>query len=354
MINLNAIVLPDLSLLDALKKMDKEERKLLIICDSDLYYIGVISVGDIQRAIIDKKSLDLPVSDFVRSDMIYATDKDDISRVKKLMLDERIESMPIVGQDNRLVDMLEWNDLFSDHQVQADSKINSEVVIMAGGKGTRLKPLTNIIPKPLIPISEKTIVECVMDQFTPFGCSSFYLSVNYKADMIRQYFSKEKQNRDTEYKIKFVEEKEPLGTAGSLQLLQKNLSDTFIVTNCDILVDVDLYDLMEYHKKNHNVITIVSALKNFYIPYGTIETKANGELVGVNEKPTLTFQINSGLYVVEQEAIEYIEENERIDFPELIQKLMKDNKKVGVFPVSEGSWHDMGNWDAYLKIIKNM
>lgn len=347
MIDNSLLLLPETSLLSAFEQMDKTGRRLLIVADSKNKYIGVISVGDIQRAILNKQSLETKVSEVLRSDALFAKTTDDISRIKELMVQLRIESMPVVDENSMLVDVYEWNDILSDKQI-SNEVLDLPVVIMAGGKGTRLHPLTNVIPKPLVPISDKTIIEEIMDKFIAVNCKEFYLSVNYLAQEIKDFFSK-KQNKN--YTVDYFQEDKPRGTAGSLSLLKGKLEKTFFVSNCDILFDVNLSDLLSYHRKNGNAITVVSVIKTINIPYGTIETSENGVLEGLTEKPTLNYQINSGLYVVEPDALDFINGNEFLHITDLIIRLKESGKKVGVFPISEGSWMDMGNWDDYLKVI---
>lgn len=331
--------------MDALRLMDSIERKLLVICENDKF-LGVISIGDIQRALLKKMDLSDTVEHYIRPDIIFAKDTDNLQDIKKMMRLERIESMPIVDASGALVDIIEWKDVFDSNMKMTQESVCCPVVIMAGGEGRRLRPLTNIIPKPLIPVSEKTIIEEIMDRFRLADCNEFYLSVNYKADTIKNYF-----HNKTEYHIQYVQEEKPLGTAGSLFLVKDHLKGTFFVSNCDILVDVNLKDLMEYHKTNKNIATVVSVLKDYEIPYGTFETRDHGVLTKINEKPTYTYQINSGFYILEPEIFNYIKENEFIHITDLFELLIADGKRVGVFPVSEGSWSDMGNWEEYLRMI---
>ncbi len=343
------IISPHTTLFEALTLMDKIDRKLLLVVDNNKF-ISLISVGDIQRSILKKIPLESPVSSVFRNDILVAKDTDDRKTVLKRMKDERIEFMPVIDSNSKIIDILFWEDYFQDKKITSGTKLNLPVVIMAGGEGTRLRPLTNIIPKPLIPIDDKTIVEDIMDRFIDVGCNDFTFSVNYKAEKIKEYFD---GIPDKKYTVSYIQEDKPLGTAGSLYLLKDKLKQTFFVSNCDILVDVNLKDLVEYHKKNNNVITVVSVLKNYKIPYGTIETTENGMLQSLNEKPNIVYQINSGLYILEPEIFEYLPENSFMHITDLILKLKENGKNIGVFPVSEGSWIDMGNWDEYLKIIKN-
>ena len=342
MINEEMIVDSETPLIEALSLMDSINRKLLFVCDGRKF-VGVVSIGDVQRALLKKQDLNRSVSEFMRSKITYARDDEDRKTIKNKMRLERIESMPIVNNKSELIDIIEWLDLF--RESENNSILNDfSVVIMAGGKGTRLLPLTNIIPKPLIPISDKTIIEEILDRYISAGCKDFYISVNYKTDTIKKYLS-------TRYSVKYIQEEKPLGTAGSLYLLKNIIHSTFIVSNCDTIADIDFKDLIEYHKTCKNVITVVSVIKKLAIPYGTIETGIDGVLLDMKEKPEMVYQINSGIYVLQPEVLEYISDNEFMNVPDLIQKVKNANKKVGVFPISEGSWYDMGNWEEYLHLV---
>ena len=328
--------------------MDDLDRKLLIICDGNIF-LGLISIGDIQRALIQKRDLQELVIEFVRKDILYCSNKDDIDEIKKTMRQERIECMPIVDEKNKLIDIIEWEDVFNEKKAYQKTKNKYPVVIMAGGEGKRLRPLTNIIPKPLIPISDKTIIEEIIDRFYAIGSTEFYLSINYMSKTIKKFF----ENKDnSDYALSFIEENRALGTAGSLQLIRNNMHRTFFVSNCDVLVDVNYVDLLNYHKDNRNLATMVSVIKDYSIPYGTIETKEDGLLVSLSEKPTITYQINSGLYVLEPGVFAYMKEGEYLDITELLKRIVEDHQRVGVFPVSEKSYIDMGNWKDYLKLIE--
>lgn len=340
-------ILPTATILQALKAMDESERKLLLVLDNEKF-IGLLSIGDIQRSILNKIPLETPISKILRKNILFAKTTDKKETILNLMKQERIEFMPVIDESGNLSDILFWEDYFNDEKITSKKSLNLPVVIMAGGEGTRLRPLTNVIPKPLIPIDDKTIVEDIMEHFIDVGCTNFTMSVNYKADIIKDYFNKIPNKA---YTVSYIQEDKPLGTAGSLYLLKDKLNDTFFVSNCDILVDVNLVDLLNYHKNNKNVITLVSVLKNFSIPYGTIDTSDNGMLQSLNEKPNFVYQINSGLYILEPEIFKYIPENSFMHITDLIIKLKEKGMNIGVFPVSEGSWEDMGNWEDYLKLI---
>lgn len=335
------------NLTDALRQMDKVEKKILIVTSLDGKYKSIVSVGDIQRHLIENQDFTATISRVLRPTVRVANIYQRIEEIKKEMLEYRMELMPVV--DNKeLIGVYFWEDIFGEVRRKKDTHLNLPVVIMAGGKGTRLQPLTNVIPKPLIPVGDKTILEVIMDRFVDVGCHEFYMSVNYKATTIKHYLS---ELNNKEYQVSYFQEDKPLGTAGSMYLLKDKLHSTFFVSNCDIIIDQDLEDIYEYHKNNKNDITIVSALKHHTIPYGTIETEKNGVLIKLSEKPQVTYQINTGVYILEPHVLNNIPEDEFYHITHLIENVKENNGKVGVFPISEGAWQDIGEWDEYKKVL---
>jgi dTDP-glucose pyrophosphorylase len=346
---LDRIINPDFSIRDALKKMDSIGCKLLIIQDSNFTFKGLLSIGDIQRSIISNIPLEDSVSKIMRKDAKTISRNYEIDTLKKMMFERRTEFMPVI-EENQLVDVVFWEDLFDENSKAVPiNKFNLPVVIMAGGYGTRLKPITNVIPKPLIPIGEKTILENIFERFSRHGCDNFLLTINYKAELLKYYVN----DLCLDFKIEYFEERKPLGTAGSLSLLKEHIKSTFFVTNCDILIEQDYSEILNFHLENRNVITIVGALKHQTIPYGILESGVNGKLLNIKEKPDVSYLINSGMYILEKEALDYIPEDRFFHITELINILMDENKNVGVFPVSENSWKDIGDWPEYLKNILN-
>lgn len=335
------------SILKALKQMDTNSVKLLIVFDEEKF-VGILTIGDIQRCIINNHSLEDGVSSILDKNKTYCSTSDSYDEIKSKMLSIRAECMPVLNSDGSIFDVVLWEDLFPDNSIaKRDNHLNLPVVIMAGGKGTRLAPLTNVLPKPLIPISNKTIIEEIMDRFVTVGCNDFRISVNYKAEMIEHYL---KNENNTNYNLTFFKENKPLGTAGSLSLLKDKIKTSFFVSNCDIIINDDYSEIFRYHKANHNEITLVAALKYLKIPYGTISTREDGLLDKIEEKPEYVFKINAGLYILEPELLNEIPNDTYFHITNLVDKLLKENRRVGVFPVSEKSWMDIGNWDEYMKL----
>ncbi len=340
------IIHPESSLLDAMKQMDCIMVKTLFVMSDD-HFKGIVTLGDIQRAIINNIALKEPVSRILDKGKIYGYLSEGDDSIREKMRKMRAEVMPILDEQGELVDVWFWNDLFKNADLEEREKINLPVVIMAGGKGTRLKPITNVIPKPLVPIGDKTILETILDQFEEIGCTKFYMSVNYKADMIKYYLGQ----LDHKYDIEFFQENKPLGTIGSVSLLKGKITTPFFVSNCDSINEQDYRDVYDYHVSNHNDLTIVTMVKSFKIPYGVIETGEDGLMVALSEKPELTYQVNTGVYILSPSSIDEIPEGEFFHITHLMEKIKARGGRVGCFPVSEHAWKDMGEWPEFLKMI---
>lgn len=331
----------------SLKKMDIEKTKMLFVFSNN-HFEGMLTIGDIQRAILSNINLNEPIKNIIDRNKIYAYFDESIESIKQKMYRLRAECMPVLDGTGELIDVYFWTDLFGSQEGIPKPQFNIPVVIMAGGKGTRLAPLTNIYPKPLIPIGNKTIVETIMDKFVSYGCHDFHVSVNYKADMIKNYFD---FIHNDEYHISYFQEDRPMGTAGSLRLLKDKIHSTFFVSNCDIMIYDDFANILDYHRSNHNELTVIAAIKTFSIPYGTIETGENGLLESIKEKPNLSFKINTGLYILEPSLFDEIPDD-FFHITHLMEKLKKQQRRVGVFPISQNDWMDMGDWDEYMKLVK--
>ena len=335
------------NLLAALKQMDEQHVKMLFVFENK-HFVSILTIGDIQRAIVKNVSLNASIADIVNRNKKFAKAGESMESIREKMLKLRAECMPVLDDQGELVDVIYWKDLFEKDENQAREQINLPVVIMAGGKGTRLKPITNVIPKPLVPIGDKTILEKIMDQFEAIGCTKFYMSVNYKSDMMRYYLDQLEHH----YDIEFFEESKPLGTIGSVSLLKGKINTAFFVSNCDIVIDQDYRDVYDYHCENHNDLTIVTAVKSFRIPYGVVETGEDGLMTALKEKPELTYMINTGVYILNPSCIDEIPEGEFFHITQLMEKIKSHGGRVGCFPVSENAWKDMGEWPEYLRMIE--
>ena len=334
----------ELTVIETMKKLDKVAKKVLFVVKNDKL-IAAVTDGDIRRWILKKGDLNALVK-FVANYHPKFLREDNKSLAQDYMKSESIEAVPIVNDDMNVMAVVLWNV----KQVIRKNLINIPVVIMAGGLGTRLYPYTKILPKPLIPIGEIPIVEHIINRFNQYGSDQFYLVVNHKKNMIKAYFNEIEKN----YKVDYVDECKPLGTGGGLSLLKGKIDSTFILSNCDILIEEDYEKIYNYHKKENNLITMICSLKNLKIPYGVIEINEKGEIESMKEKPELTFFTNTGMYIVEPKVIEELEKDKSIGFPDIIEHYRIKAEKIGIYPISENSWMDMGQIDDMEEMRKRL
>lgn len=328
----------------AMEKMDTNARKIIYVVDNDNKLLGALSDGDIRRWILKDFSIKESVGKVMNRTPIFLPNTR-IEEATKLMKEKKVNSVPILNQKQQIKTIV-----FNSNEVIYSDKVTNPVVIMAGGKGTRLYPYTKILPKPLIPIGDTPIMERIINKFNEFGCSNFIASVNYKKNMIRSYFSEE----DRDYDITYIEEDKPLGTGGSLYLMKDLLIETFFVSNCDILVEADYSDIVSFHKEHDHDVTIVASIKNTQIPYGVIKLDSKGLLESTEEKPEFSHLINTGMYLIEPKLLNLVPENQFADLPSIIVEAKKQGMRIGVYPVSEKSWLDMGQIKEMEQMIESL
>lgn len=328
----------------AIKKIDNNGKGIVYLIENNKL-VGSLTDGDVRRSILNNENLDRKAISIanIKPKFIYVEDTD---VAEKQMILNHLNSMPILNHENEIVEIK-----FRDGQVKKpEGNLNIPVVIMAGGKGTRLYPYTQVLPKPLIPVGDKTITEHIMERFRKYGCDSFTMIVNYKKNFIQSYFKDNEKQED----IQFVEEMEFLGTAGGLKLLEGRFTDTFFMSNCDILIEEDYEKIIQYHKQNKNLITMVCANKNITIPYGTVTINDSGRALGICEKPELSFVTNTGLYVLQPEFLERIPRGSFVHITDVIQKCIEAGENVGVYSISEEQWLDMGQLDELERMKKHL
>ncbi len=335
--NIQRYVIPqNASVRDAMEKLNTGDR-ILFVVDKDNYILGALSDGDIRRWILAGNDINETVDKAMNTAPKVVTVEQN-EKARKYIHELKLHAVPVVDDNNHLIDVISRD---QEGVKTLRKRINCPVVIMAGGKGERLKPYTNIVPKPLIPIGEKPISELVIDSFRDYGCSDFYFTLNYKKNMIKAYYDE----LERDYDVHYVEEDMPLGTGGSLYYLRDKISSTFFVSNCDILLRVDYSDVLNFHKKQQNLITVVTSLKSFKIPYGTVKLDDGGRIGRLEEKPSNDYLINTGVYVLEPEVFNYLQDKKSIHLTEIVELAIKDNKNVGTYPISEEAWLDMGQFE---------
>ena len=323
------IVSKDVSIVEAAKQLEKTRGKVLYVAEN-YKLLGSLTDGDIRRAIAEKKLATVLVKDIMNCQCIRMKENQD-DEIKEIFETSEIYSIPIVNLNGELIKVR-----FRDKQIEKKQyDIGIPLVIMAGGKGTRLYPYTKILPKALVPIGEIPIAEHIINRFQKYGCKDVYLIVNHKKEMIRSYFE------SINYRLNYVNEEIQLGTGGGIALLENFKEEEFFLSNCDILIDADYEKIYNFHKTNNYFITIVAAQKTNNVPYGVIEQK-DGEFLYMKEKPSQTCIINTGLYVVSSGIKRYIKDQESVDFTELIERCKRNGKKIGVYVIREEAYMDMG------------
>jgi dTDP-glucose pyrophosphorylase len=340
------IVNPDISVLDAIRAIDAGGKKVVFICDDNKKLLGIFTDGDMRRFILKNGDLSQPVINAMNISPVVFYSYDE---AKGKMLHEKMVVYPIVDESNRLTNALFWNEN-PGQDVISEELSNVPLVLMAGGKGTRLYPFTKILPKPLIPIGDYTISERIINNFVSFGCKEVYFILNYRANMIKSYYNE----IEKKYSVQYLEEKEFLGTGGGLSLLKGKIKGTFIVSNCDVLINADIECIIKTHREQKNKITFICAMMNHEIPYGVIDLGCDGRIKCMKEKPSFSFLTNTGVYVLEAEVIERLKDDEFIHLPEIAQKYLDEGENVGIFPISEKSWLDMGQFNEMESMMKSL
>lgn len=339
----------NISIKIALKKLSSIGSKCLIIINNKKRLLGTLSDGDLRRSIINGKDLNSSIKQLYNSSPIYLNKKNyNISHVKKIFINKKIDIIPIVDENHNVVDVLTWSKIFK-RNINSLNKLNNTVVIMAGGKGTRLEPFTKILPKPLIPIQDKPIIEHIIEKFCKHKIKDFYLTINYKSRILKAFYEELKPS----YNIDFINEKKPLGTASSLKFISKFKKPVF-VTNCDILLKADYHDIYQHHMQFKNDITLVVSAKDFTMPYGSCILNKSGSLASISEKPTFNFLVNTGFYIINPNCAKLIPKNKYYDFTNLISDLIIKEKRIGIYPVDDGSWLDFGHWSEFHKAIDQL
>lgn len=343
------VINKEASVSDALEKIDKNNQRLVFVIDNNSILLGAVTDGDIRRWLIKTGQLNGRAENFMNKNPLVIHRGDNLEPYA-LMEKEQVTALPLVDVDGRLLDIYFLNDPNIRPKAVVENALEVPVVIMAGGKGTRLYPYTKILPKPLIPIGDIPIMERIINNFSQEGVNQFFVTINYRGNMIKSYFSDICQN----YSLTYVEEDEPLGTAGSLRLIEQGLDRPFIVSNCDILIRANYKEIYDYHIKSGNALTVISALKNIEVPYGVIQSGQNGIVNKIEEKPKLSYFVNTGMYILNPEMVDEIPKATFFHMTDLVKKILDEGKQVGMYPISEDSFLDMGEFEEMHRMEEKL
>jgi dTDP-glucose pyrophosphorylase len=338
----------DLPLKEGIGRMNASGLQVLLVVDEEGRLLGTVTDGDIRRTLASGLDLGVALSTVMNASPTFVH-HENMAQVHALMMSRGIRHVPVLDEDHRVIDLVDWSQLLGADSAKPHSQ-NVPVIVMAGGKGTRLQPITRVLPKPLVPIGSKTLIERVMDGFHGHGFDEFVLTLNYKREVIRQYFD----GLPIPYSLDMIDEGETfLGTAGSVSLAREFIKDrTFFVSNCDIVVDADFAAMLAFHRRHGAAATVLSVLKTFKIPYGVLEVNQH-TLQKIEEKPEYHFLVNSGIYILDPVMLDHMEPGQRVDMPDLLLRAKDAGLPVLAFPYS-GQWFDVGQWDQYRQAVDHL
>ncbi|MDD3054326.1 MAG: nucleotidyltransferase family protein [Aliarcobacter sp.] len=325
------LITENITIKKALKVIDKGAIRIALVVDENNKLLGTLNDGDIRRGLLKNYTLDDSIKDLYFKNPTVALIDESKEKIIQKAIKNQVYQIPIVDENNYLVDIVNLTTLLN------ITKKRNRVILMAGGLGTRLRPLTEDIPKPMLKVGNKPILETIIKNFALHGFVNITISLNYKAEIIREYF---KDGSDFGVNIDYVEESTRLGTAGALSLLEEQPNDPFFVMNADLLTDVNFSNLLDFHCLGNANATMCVREYEYQVPYGVIEIE-NSSIASIVEKPIKKFFVNAGIYVLSPNIFEYIPKNEFFDMPILFNILIGQQKKVLSFPIHE-YWLDIG------------
>lgn len=334
----NIILRPTSTIKEALKIIEAGAMRIALVINENGILLGTITDGDIRRALLSEISLDEPVIDFINIHPVVATIDQTNEEILNLAIFHKIYQIPIVNENNKLVGIEEVDTL-----IKPPTKTN-KVVLMVGGLGTRLRPLTEKTPKPMLKVGSKPILETIIENFKKHGFIDIILSVSYKAEIIKGYF---KDGSHLGVNITYIDEEKRMGTAGALSLMKELLSDNFFVMNGDLLTNMNFDNMLNYHVNNNSLATMGVREYDFQVPYGVVNVDGIN-IKNIEEKPIHSFFVSGGIYILNEKVLDLIPDNQYYDMPTLFEKVIEMNIKTISFPIRE-YWLDIGRLDEYEK-----
>lgn len=323
---------------EALHIIDEGALQIALVVDENDKLLGTLTDGDIRRGLLKGLTLDSSIEEIVFRTPTVAKVSDTKEDILKIALSKKLHQIPIVDDFGKILGIKEIDEL-----VKPKNKTN-KVILMVGGLGTRLRPLTETTPKPMLKVGNKPILETIVEKFAEYGYTDIIMCVNYKSDMIQNYF---KDGKEFGVNIEYILEEQRMGTAGALSLLTDKPNEPFFVMNGDLLTNVNFEHLHNYHIATNSVATMCVRAYDFQVPYGVVNIK-NSKIVSIEEKPIHKFFVSAGIYMLSSEVLNYIPQNEFYDMPTLFEKLISLNKNTVSFPIRE-YWLDIGRIEEYKK-----
>lgn len=332
------LVRPDARIRDAVEAIDAANLQIALVVDEDRRLLGTVTDGDIRRALLRGTCLDNAVTGIMSPNPATARESDDRETILALMRHRRLNQIPVLNSRWQVVGLEVLGDI-----LRPPARTNP-VVLMAGGLGTRLRPLTEDRPKPLLQVGPKPILETILDGFIQGGFTRFYISVNYMAEMIEEYFG---DGRRWGVDIQYLKEEERLGTAGALSLVPELPAEPLLVMNGDLLTQLSFPQLLDFHTDHRAAATMCVRKYEMQVPYGVISAR-NHRIQEIQEKPTETYLVNGGVYVLEPHVTELIPRNRFLDMPDLFKELIRRGMETAVFPIRE-YWMDIGRMEDFQR-----
>ena len=325
------------SIKEALEVIDKGAIKVAVVLSDDGLLLGMLSDGDIRRALLKGMSLDDSIAGIINKHPVVANINDTKERILELANEKKLHQIPIIS-NGKLIGIQDIREFL------APKNKPNKVILMVGGLGTRLRPLTNDVPKPMLDVGNKPILHTIVENFAKYGYTDIIMCVNYKSEIIKEYFG----NGDKfGVKIEYVLESQRMGTAGALSLLQKRPKDDFFVMNGDLLTNVNFEYLHEYHKDSNACASICIRKYEMQVPYGVVNVRAN-KVTSIEEKPTQSFFVSAGIYMFSPIVLDFIPKGVFYDMPTLLGELLKQGFAVYPFFIRE-YWLDIGKMDEYRR-----
>jgi dTDP-glucose pyrophosphorylase len=323
---------PGSTIREALKVIDSGAIKIGVVVDENEKLLGTVTDGDIRRGILNNLSLDDAIDSVIFKTPIVCKIDDSKEKILEIAVDKKLYQIPIVDSKGKLIGIEEVDELLKPKYKR------SKVVLMTGGLGTRLRPLTNETPKPMLKVGGRPLLESIILGFKKYGFTEIVLSVNYKSEIIENYFG---DGSNFGVNIKYIHENKRMGTAGALDYMRELLREPFFVMNGDLLTNINFEHMMDYHIENSSVATMGVREYDFQVPYGVVKSKGL-DLKSIVEKPVHSFYVSGGVYVLDAKVLDFVPENEYFDMPTLFEKVIDKNLKCISFPIRE-YWLDIGN-----------
>jgi dTDP-glucose pyrophosphorylase len=337
----SALVLESATLKEAAENLTMSTLKICLIIDGDGRLIGTISDGDIRRGLLRGLMLASSIQEIVKKNPLVVPAGVCKELIRQIMAANQIQQIPEVDEKNRVLALHTWDEF------SAPKSLANTMVIMAGGKGSRLRPHTEACPKPMLPVGGKPMLEHIVERAKLDGFSNFIFAVHYLGHMVEDYFG---DGNRFNVKIEYLKEKEPLGTAGALSLLINKINAPFIVTNGDVITDIRYGELLDFHIRHDAMATMAVRLHEWQHPFGVVQM--NGlEITGFEEKPINRTHINAGVYALNPSALNILEKNSHCDMPILFERLQAQSQRIVAYPMHE-PWLDVGRPEDFLSISK--